>query len=303
MDAVWSATRARTYSECRRKYYYRYYLAPLGRGPEAPPRALQAHQVKDLVGLEAWVGDLIHRLIESYLHRGRSGRWMREEELLELARRQLSRGFRDSQAYWTAHPDEYRYRPALLDFHYYGDGSVTPERAARIKESVEAGLRGFVRSGLADQIRRVGREGWLPIDRNASARLPDGTLVLVKPDFAFRDGEYLHVVDWKTGKADTYWEMVQVTCYALFAQEKWDVSLAQVVPRVVHLSPEFHESEVEFTPRTVREVLAIIHDSLADLRSVDPAQAGEDAFPLTPELGRCQWCQFRGMCDGASRCA
>jgi hypothetical protein len=96
MGPPWSATRARTFQECRRKYYYRYHLAPLGRKPDAPREAQQAHRVKDLIGVEAWAGELVHTLIQRILTAWRCGRHVTEEDVAEQAKRLLSRQFRDS---------------------------------------------------------------------------------------------------------------------------------------------------------------------------------------------------------------
>ncbi len=300
--ATWSATRARTFTECRRKYYYRYHLAPQARSASPTDEAKAAARLKDLIGLEAWMGDLVHRLIETLLNRWKAGVEPTDAEIAALAQRRLSQAFRESQAWWDAHPDEFRFRPALLDFHYYNDNTVSREKALQVKETVLSCVRAFTGSPLADQIRRVGRSNWLPIDRNAAAKLRDGTVVLVKPDFAFRDGEELHIIDWKTGRADPLWEQVQITCYALHAQEHWKVSLPLVVPRVIHLFPEFHEQETEFSPRSVREVLAIIRDSQIDMQAACTGTLAPERFPTTTEPKRCRWCAFRGICDGASRC-
>src|SRR5690349_10658050 len=111
----WSATRARTFQECRRRYYYRYHLAPRARGPDPPEEALRADRIKDLVGLEAWAGDLVHHVLQTILGRWRAGREFPEEEAVSYAARLLSRQFRDSQAFWTAPAEEFPRRPVLLD--------------------------------------------------------------------------------------------------------------------------------------------------------------------------------------------
>jgi hypothetical protein len=304
MNAVpWSATRARMFQECRRKYYYRYHLAPLGRKPDAPPEACQAFQVKDLIGLEAWAGDLVHRLIEEVLNRWRAGRVVAETEVLRSAKEQLSRQFRASQAFWEVSGEHFPKRPALLDLHYYKKGPLSAERAGVIKETVLQSLRSFLGSELAGRIRAVGRENWRPIDRNAAARLEGGVLVLVKPDFAFVEGDRLHIVDWKTGRPDPFWEMVQVTCYALYAQEKWGYALPQIVPQVAHLYPTFRMGETQYTPESVRDVMLFIRESQDELVSLLDSEdlPSAERFPLTEDCTRCRWCAFRGLCDGYKR--
>jgi hypothetical protein len=307
----WSATRTRTFQECRRKYYLRYHLAPLARRPEAPQEAYQADRVKDLLGVEAWAGELVHKVIEEILLRWRAGRPVTLNEALQRAEKLLSRQFRVSHDYWGENPEAYPKRPSLLDMHYYKDRSLSREKAGITKETVLGSLRAFWESDLAARIKRAGSNAWLPIDRNAAARLGD-TLILVKPDFAFREGPRLIIVDWKTGKPDPFWEMVQVTGYALYAWDKWldevpdgdFAALTETVePLVAHLHPHFHYSETEFTPDSIREVLVFIRESqdqlvsLLDGSDLPPVQR----FPTCEDPKRCRWCCFRGMCDGSTR--
>jgi hypothetical protein len=301
--AAWSATRARTFQDCRRKYYYRYHLAPLARKPDAPAEAYEAERLKDLVGLEAWAGDLVHAVIQTILNRWRAGRDCPPSEVEAFATKLLSRQFRDSHEFWHSHPDAFPRRPTLLDLHYYRDGEVSKERAAAIKETVLHSLRSFTGSDLARQIRRAGPARWLPIDRNAAAKLPGDVLILVKPDFAFRDGDRLHILDWKTGRPDPFWETVQAVCYALYAAEQWHTSLGQVVPQIVHLYPQFSISENELNAENLGRVELFIRESQEQILSlVEPGgPADPERFPFTEECGRCRWCQFRGICDGATR--
>jgi hypothetical protein len=301
---AWSATRARTFQECRRKYYYRYQLAPLARRPNPPAGAAEVDRVKDLTGLEAWAGEIVHEVIRQVLGRWRAGKVVAEAEAVAIAVRMLSRQFRDSGEYWTANTDEFPRRPVLLDLHFYGDGSLPKDRAALLKETVGDSIRAFLRSDLASRIRAVGPSRWLPIDRNASARLEGGVLVLVRPDFAFYDGESLRILDWKTGRPDAFWELVQVTCYALYAQEKWDCPLPLILPQIVHLYPELRISETEFTPESVREVSGFIRESQGEILSLLDGDAlpPVERFPPCEDGARCRWCQFRGVCDSSRRC-
>lgn len=299
----WSATRVRTFQECRRKYYFRYHLAPLARKPGAPAVAYQVDRVKDLVGLEAWAGDLVHHVIETALNRWRARRDYTEAEALAQANRMLSSQYRDSHDYWSAHPDSYTRRPLLLDMHYYSDAGLSKDRAQKLRETVHQSLRSFFRSHLAGRLRALDPGDWRPIDRNASAHLEDGTLILVKPDFAFVDGERLVILDWKTGRPDPYWEMIQVTCYALYAAERWHYSLERIDPKVVHLFPEFRISDTEYSWDSIQDVKFLIRESQSEIVDLVGSEElpPEDRFPCTEDGMRCRWCQFRGVCEGARR--
>ncbi len=307
----WSATRTRTFQECRRKYYLRYHLAPLARKPDAPEEAYQADRVKDLLGVEAWAGELVHKVIEEILLRWRAGRDITLNEALQRAEKLLSQQCRTSHDYWNENPEAYPKRPSLLDLHYYKDRTLTREKAGVTKETVLGSLRAFWESDLAGRIRSVGKHAWLPIDRNAAAHLGD-LLILVKPDFAFREGKRLVIVDWKTGKPDPFWEAVQVTGYAMYAWEKWldevpagdlDALTAAVTPLIAHLHPRFNYSEIEFTPDRIREILTFIRQSQDEVMELTQ---GSDLPPVQrfdpcEDPKRCRWCCFRGMCDGSRR--
>jgi PD-(D/E)XK nuclease superfamily protein len=304
MDVLpWSTTRVRTFQECRRKYYYRYHLAPLARRPGASGEAQRAGRVKDLVGLDAWAGELVHRVIQDTLNRWRAGREFSEEEAVAHAVRLLSRQFRDSQAYWGAHPDEFARRPVLLDLHYYERNPLGRETATGLKERVACSIREFLHSDLAARIREAGPSCWLPVDRNAAAHLEDGLLILVKPDFAFRDGPLLRIVDWKTSRPDPFWEVVQVTCYALYAAEKWGHPLDRIVPQIVHLYPSFRISDTDYSDGSLRDVQLFIRETQAEIAAlVDSSEMPDmERFSLAGDCQSCRWCQFREICEGAQR--
>lgn len=301
----WSATRARTFAECPRKYWYRYHLAQLGRRPDSPPEAQEAWRVRDLMGPEAFAGEVVHRCIEGLLALWRGGHRPTEADAVRLALRRLAREFRDSQDYWGSHPDAFIRRPPLLDGHYRSGPPLSPDRAERLRETVAESIRAFVRSSLAERILRVGPRDWLPVDRNFSARLAGGIQLLVRPDFAFREGGRLWIVDWKTGQPDPYWEDVQIVCYVLYAAEKWDFSPERIVPLIVHLYPGFRVSDTEYSEENLARVTLLIQESC---EAMVAAAAGEEfppaeRFPMTEEAARCHWCAFRHLCDGARRCA
>jgi hypothetical protein len=301
-EFAWSATRARMFQECRRKFYYRYRVAPMGKRPDAPPEQQEAYRVKDLIGLEAWAGDLVHDVIQQILQRWKAGRTCTVAEAAGLATHLLSSRFRASQHYWNAHPDEFSHRPALLDVHYHHDSQVSRDRAAKLKNVVVSSVQGFLMSPLADRIRECGPRNWLPIDRNAAARLPNGLLILVKPDFAFRDGDWLRILDWKTGRPDPLWEDVQVICYALYGAEKWSHELERIDPRIVHLFPEFRISERNTDPARQREIAVFVAETheemVCALRTPGPV---EERFPVCEDSRSCKWCPFRRLCPGGKR--
>lgn len=300
-STTWSVTRAKSWSHCRRQFYYRYALAPRARQPDSPAEALEADRVRGLIGVDAWAGEVVHEVIRAVLNRWRAGRGMPEPEAIEYGVRLLRRQFRDSGEYWSAPVEAFPRRPTLLDLHYYREETLGRQRAGELKERVAEAVRQFLRSPLALRIGEVGPARWLPIDRNAAARLDNGILILVKPDFAYRDGDRLHIVDWKTGRPDASWEGIQLACYARYAAEKWGQPPEEVEASIVYLYPEFTRAAVECGPAAVATVEHFIAESHAEISAALAGEPSLERFPVCEDAGRCRWCPFRGLCDGARR--
>lgn len=303
---VWSVTRAKLFQECRRKYYYRYFLAPRARRPDPPPEARHADRLKDLVSLEVWTGQLVHTQLERLLHEWKRGRYPVEAVVLNRARAAMREQFRDSQQFW--HGWQGPYRPALLDRHYYGHDPLPRERAERLRQRVVTSLQEFLDSQIAARIRRTNPRDWLPVDRHASVRLEEGITVKVRPDFAFAEvgdgGRRLQIVDWKTGRGDPEWDPVQVHCYVLYAEQKWGFPAGKIDPWVIYLYPQCHEESLSCDAASVAATRAEIARTCALLdveadRDDPLSLPPEEWFPMTEDRGRCRWCAFREMCEGA----
>ncbi len=297
-ELAWSLTKARMFDECPRRYYYAYYLSKAAHYPDAPEHCRLAGEMKRIQALDMWVGAAVHDTIQWALEEGRNGRVPSVDEAHKNVQQRLSDGWQASrkQLWRTGGRDEH---PNLFE-HYY-KLPVGPAAIERVKDKAYTSVRNFMASDLLRSIVDTPAERWLPIEKYAAFRM-DGLLVYVKFDFALRDGPRLAVYDWKTGKPTSH-EIKQLTCYAMYACERWETPIENTKVCAAHLFPELHLAEHLVDPPMMDELRLHVKQSfkamLSHLR--DPARniAAMEDFPMTDNLPRCLRCSFKGICEQA----
>lgn len=295
-EISWSLTKARMFQTCPRSFYYTYYLAKAGRDYDAPEEARLAAEMKRLKGLDMWVGEVVHQVIQGTLEQVRNGEDVSREGAVAEAKRLLSSGWRCSNSQeWRKFADDEH--PSLFN-HYY-KLPVNAERISVIKQKTLTSVENFMDSDVFHRIVGTSTELWLPVEKYAAFRL-DGLLMYVKFDFAHKDGKQLVVYDWKTGKPSGEQER-QLTCYALYTSDKWSVPLPNVKACVVHLQPEIECREFVVDDASLDDLRSYIMRTFSDMVEClrNPARdiAVIDDFSTTDDLKKCLWCNFRGVCE------
>ena len=153
--------------------------------------------------------------------------------------------------------------------------------------------------------RGLGPDQWLEAEELQQFLLSIGeerVRVWVRLDFAFRDEERrVVIVDWKTGRSREGAEdhRTQLTCYALYAMQAWQVE----ADRVLLLELNLFEGEAiqhRVTQADIEAVRAFIRGSVGDMRSLleNPLEnlAREEDFPRTHDPSRCAHCPFLRLC-------
>jgi predicted RecB family nuclease len=120
------------------------------------------------------------------------------------------------------------------------------------------------------------------------------------PDFALRDGQTIRIYDWKTGKPDENVER-QLTCYALFANKRWQVPLDRTLPLAVYLRAG-ETQQIEVTEQRAAQLKDHIRTTLFEmmrlLRSVEHnLPRGIEAFAPTDDPAQCKRCFFQELCQ------
>lgn len=296
-ELSWSLSKARTFEECPRRYYLHHYLAKWGYSPDAPEDARRALEMRNIKGLDMWVGEVVHSTIQWALEQIRDGTPPAgETQACEEARRRLSEGWLASQKrLWRTQPEEGY--PNLFD-HYYG---IPWQKATtdRLKTKAFTSLKNFFNSPVFRRIADTSPDKWLPIEKYSAFRL-DGILFYLKFDFAMKDGQGIRVYDWKTGNPSPS-ECRQLACYAMYTSGKWEVPLSDIHVSAVHLQPEFSSDDRLVDEDDIIETKSFVRQSFDGMVKClrNPARdiAVMADFPTTGNYLRCARCNFRGLCE------
>jgi hypothetical protein len=292
----WSFSRARTYQECPRRYWFHYYGSWGGWEDDAPDEARELYLLKNITNLHCLAGDVVHRAIEYALQDLAKGEQPDPEQTVQWCKAEMQKGFGESRdERWQIRPKRY----TRLFEHHYGP---PPSRdfLVKIARKVGGAVRTFFDSPAFGMIRETDPGEWLPMETLDSFEF-EGTKVYAVPDFACRHlGEVL-ILDWKTGWPDPR-NKDQVVLYTMFAAAKWGVD-----PDCVRASPVYLRNGGEFKPNPVTpEDRARVGDTMRSSinnmkeRLADPATntARKEDYEATP--GRaCLSCNFRGVCPHA----
>jgi CRISPR/Cas system-associated exonuclease Cas4 (RecB family) len=295
----WSASRDKIATMCPRAYYWRHYGSWGGWEHSAPERAQLAYTLKNMTGLDAWVGDVTHAVISNALTviRRYGHKPSPAADLCEHARQLLIREWFESvDKAWKGQPKKAR---NLLE-HYY-NRAISRERREELREKVFLCLRNWHASAIRQEILAVGPNGWCALEDMLTFDV-DGTPVYAQPDFMLKPSnlpsakDELIIYDWKTGKPRPEDE-AQMMVYSLLAEKRFECSTPEVV--LVYLKTgavvRKHPTAAERA-----ETLERIRASIARLKSLcrnpEKNEAVIDDFPLNP--GRqCDRCEYFELCE------
>lgn len=291
----WSLSRQSTFDECLRRYYLQYYGSWGGWEDSAPAQARLAYQLKQMVNLEMWVGDIVHRLIESALGRLRTGYRPKPVALKERGRSLLNTEWKQSvDKRWRENAKHNR----NLFEHYY-NLEISPERRAGIRERLFNCLENFCAHPLVERLVSAEPGAWLAIEELDTFEV-DRVPVFVKLDCAARlDGNTV-IIDWKSGKPSDR-DFDQVACYALYAMQKWKAKFDVIRAQLVYLlGNETKEESVaaEQALAMQEKIVSSIHAMRERLVDLAANKAREDDFPMTDNRRICARCNFHEICFG-----
>lgn len=298
-ELSWSASRAREFERCRREYWFARYAA-WAWWKETPPGARwQAAVHARLTSLPAFAGDCVHRAVARWFERRRAGNAMTADELYEEAVALFREGWRQS-AGWGPGSRPKRDVTHLIEHHYAEP--LPKERTDAVRELLQRCARNFAEAPAIEPARAAHPDRWRALEELDSYRFL-GTKVYAVPDFAYLDGETLHIWDWKTG-APRAEDEFQLLSYGLYACERWSQEPERIVLHAAYLA----SGEVKTRPVTIEDLSRAqdrVSESLRAMMDLhyDPESdpAVPEHWPGSPEARKCGGCRFRGICDAAAR--
>ncbi|MDP4099056.1 PD-(D/E)XK nuclease family protein [Paenibacillus sp. P96] len=293
----YSQSRANTFDECLRKYYFHYYGSHNGWNRElASEEQATLYRLKQLSNLYLLFGDLAHRMCESAVRTVDERREPPRQGFLDkVIREMLNQGYKESQdrEAWIRQPKQ----RLMLSEIYYGEEALR-DRISIINDRRRAIVRNLYTSAAWKELsaggaRVVEAEKW-------DTMLLHDTKVYVKMDLLYRrqNGEMV-IVDWKTGKEGDFSD--QLYLYASYVREKYNIPLEQLELRVEYLVT----GECE-TYKPVQEDIAKVEENVGryieEMKSCLDDEYYNRPKPMSfftpmPSRRTCGSCNFREVCE------
>jgi len=301
-ELTWSFSRDRLFNECRRAYFYHYYASWGGWEASASQFCRKAYILKNMRSIDAWIGNIVHQVIKWILESKigdnttlfKEGKDISHEYAVKTAKNLLTKTWEQSRSKkWE---ESVKYNLNLFE-HYYNHEPTREQLKVKL-EKVANSIRNFYKSGLLEKFSKSSAENFLSIDELDSFDF-EGTKVFAIPDFAVRDGKEYLLYDWKTGKRSEK-DILQLSCYSLYAMDKWQVSEDQIKIIPAYLAQD------EFLPLPVEaiaseQVKGYIRQSIEGMRGILRDVKGNKTeinnCPKTDNSRRCRKCKFQEICS------
>lgn len=271
---VWSYSRHRLWSRCRRAYFYNY-IAPALREPAGLDLSL-IHHLKSLQPGQAILGRLIHEVIEQQISRVRLGHHADEE----MARSQYSRSL-----------EHYRTGAGMKIIEQFNGQVLGDDFFDALSD---CGLRQI---GTFFQVVWPGLDGleYLNHEQMEVFYLGD-TPMAVKLDYVCLgvDGDLI-ISDWKTGAwTEPHRNDLQMGSYALWASEKMRAEPEKTQCRLVYLACGRSET-LCFSREDLEGIRTRIIQSFREINQ----DFDQERFIPSPGARLCHSCRFSTICKSS----
>jgi hypothetical protein len=244
-----------------------------------------------------WVGSKVHDFIKQTLKNLRHGISVPNvDQIVDIALNQMKKELRSSkEKRYLTHPKTC----ALLEHEY-----EVPVSDADLKETTdntEQCLRNFYASDTFEMLKELPQQMWLEVEEYSSFKL-NNTKIWAVLDCSFRteDGG-ITIIDWKTGRSMSEDLSMQLSCYGMYAMEKWGVDPEKV--KLIEYNLLANQG-VEFVIGWdgIEHTKAYIAGSIADMQSLlvdvgENVPKEEDAFQKVEDERVRADCNFRKVCD------
>jgi hypothetical protein len=187
---------------------------------------------------------------------------------------------------------------ALFEHEY--DVNLTDAKWKQVADDVKQCLRNFYASEMFSFLSDLPQENWLEIEDFSFFYLDDIKIWAVL-DCSFRTDDGVTIIDWKTGRATSKDLSLQLSCYAMYGQDKWGVKPENI--RLIEYNLLYDQkAEFTITEGEIKDTTSYIKGSVADMKSllkdVDNNEPKDEEFFKKIEDDRIRnRCNFKKVCD------
>ena len=292
----WSKSRDEIFRTCPRQYYFNYYAYWGGWQQNAPEKTKQIYILKNLKNRYLWRGDNVHQCIKHTLKNLQRGISVLDvDEIVSITIDKMRDDFRSSKKkQYLMHPKSC----ALFEHEY--DADIPDSEWKKVAEDVEQCLRNFHGSEMFALLRGLPQEKWLEIEKFSFFYLDDIKIWAVL-DCSFRTDDGITIIDWKTGRATSKDLSLQLSCYAMYCQDKWGVKPENIRLVEYNLLSD-QKAEFTITEGGIKDTTSYIKGSVAGMKSLlvdvdDNVPKDEKSFKKTEDDRIRDKCNFKKVCD------
>jgi hypothetical protein len=243
-----------------------------------------------------WRGDNVHQCIKHILKNLQRGISVLDvDEIVSITIDKMRDDFRSSKKkQYLMHPKSC----ALFEHEY--DADIPDSEWKKVAEDVEQCLRNFHGSEMFALLRGLPQEKWLEIEKFSFFYLDDIKIWAVL-DCSFRTDDGITIIDWKTGRATSKDISLQLSCYAMYCQDKWGVKPENIRLVEYNLLSD-QKAEFTITEGGIKDTMSYIKGSVADMKSLladvdDNVPKDEKFFKKAEDDKIRDKCNFKKVCD------
>lgn len=291
----WSKTRDGIFNKCNRMYYFKYYGSWGGWEDFADDRTREIYMLSKLKTRQMWAGEKVHNCIGALI---KQIMWGVErigiEKVVEKTVDEMRKEFLNSKR------RNYLKKPKSFGLfeHEYDIEVVDSEWKANTDLVVEC-LKTFFNSNVFNIIYNLSKESYLEVENLATFNLHDIN-VYVKLDFAYLENSEIVIYDWKTGKLEEDKHKLQLSCYSLYAAQKFNTKPESIKTVEFYLSSgktrekKLNDTELNHTCQYIQNSARNMKDLLDDEKI---NLASENRFDFAENEKSCNYCNFRKVCS------
>ncbi|MEM4255093.1 MAG: PD-(D/E)XK nuclease family protein [Candidatus Norongarragalinales archaeon] len=292
----WSVSADKTFSECKRKYYYDRYGMWNGWLKDAPEKARELYFLKKLSNKDIWTGASVHWAVKNVLDsvsRGKAFSFMEAEKLLD---QKMKRDYNDSKENLARRDPKAHAR--FFEHEYSLDFGVS--EALDLIATAKKCLRNFFESETYAWLKTVKKNDWLTIDEQTPTSFNfEGTKVFVKLDAAIRTGDRIAIFDWKTSRKEDVDYTAQLACYLLYANRVWNSQPNKIDVFEVNLMQNYSRKHAGLSAK-IDWIENYMRNSISGMKSMlkdaEKNEAQEEKYPRVNEERKCKRCFFVRVC-------
>jgi hypothetical protein len=296
---AWSSSRSRIFSECKRRYYLRYYRQWGGWERDASPESRLAYRLTKMISMPQLAGQAVHEVLSRHFHALRMGEYrpLQPERPVERMRS----AFRAARAEsWRANPKK---NPPLFELYYKKE--LSPSRLRELAEGARRAIRHLQEMPLYHGLRSLPGTDLAWIDPLPGTFSPESYFdirkfqVIAIPDLVIRRGDELLIFDWKTGRPRPS-DRRQMEVYALWARQHLEGGEGKIRACLVYLASS-EADEFTVSPAAARRAAQFIRVEM-EAMSAYLKDAGKnipldrDSFPMDNNTELCWGCFFQEIC-------